>query len=77
MMETGVRDKVEIAKTAEIGNPNRVFFLQKEVQTSTLKQFQQSLPLLLQLEAYLKRGGEELSTLQTHIIELCSLFQRR
>jgi DNA polymerase-3 subunit delta len=76
MMETGVRDKVEIAKTAEIGNPNRVFFLQKEVQTPTLKQFQQSLPLLLQLEAHLKRGAEELSTLQTHIIELCRLFQR-
>ncbi|HEY9867224.1 MAG TPA: DNA polymerase III subunit delta [Candidatus Obscuribacterales bacterium] len=77
MMETGVRDKVEIAKTAEIGNPNRVFFLQKEVQTPTIGQFQQSLPLLLQLEAHLKRGGEELSTLQIHIIELCRLFQRK
>jgi len=75
MMETGVRDKQEIAKTAEIGNPNRVFFLQKEVQTLTLNQLQHSLPLLLQLEAHLKRGAEELSTLQTHIIELCRLFQ--
>lgn len=77
MMETGVRDKQEIAKTAEIGNPNRVFFLQKEVQTLTLNQLQHSLPLLLQLEADLKGGADERSTLQTHVIELCQLFQRK
>lgn len=76
MMETGVKDKQEIAKTAEIGNPNRVFFLQKEVQTLTLKQLQRSLPLLLQLEADLKAGAEERSTLQTYIVELCRLFQQ-
>lgn len=76
MAETNVRDKQEIAKAAEIGNPNRVYFLQKEVQSITLTQLQQTLPLLLQLEASLKRGAEDISTLQTYIIELCRLFQR-
>jgi len=76
MAETNVRDKQEIAKAAEIGNPNRVYFLQKEVQALTLTQLQQTLPLLLQLEASLKRGAEDVATLQTYIIELCRLFQR-
>ena len=76
MAETNVRDKQEIAKAAEIGNPNRVYFLQKEVQALTLTQLQQTLPLLLQLEASLKRGAEDMATLQTYIIELCRLFQR-
>lgn len=76
MAETNVRDKQEIAKAAEIGNPNRVYFLQKEVQALTLTQLQQTLPLLLQLEASLKRGAEDMATLQTYIIELCRLFAR-
>lgn len=76
MVETGTRDDKEIAKLAEIGNPKRIYFLKKEVQPLSLKQLQQTLPKLLQLEISLKRGADEQSTLQTQIIELCRLFQR-
>ncbi|MGL5082392.1 MAG: DNA polymerase III subunit delta [Microcoleaceae cyanobacterium] len=75
LIQQGVQDEKEIAKTAEVGNPGRVYFLRKEVQPVTLNQLQQTLPTLLDLEVSLKRGAEEQSTLQTKVIELCSLFK--
>lgn len=73
MIETGERDDKVIALAAEIGNPKRLYFLRKEIGTLSLTQIQQTLPVLLDLEVSLKRGAEELSTLQIKVIELCQL----
>ncbi|AFZ04433.1 DNA polymerase III subunit delta [Calothrix sp. PCC 6303] len=76
MIEGGEKNQQEIAKMAEIGNPKRIYFLQQEVSTLSVKQLVGTLPLLLDLEVTLKQGGAELATLQTKIIELCQLCQR-
>ncbi len=73
MLESGERDNRAIATAAGIGNPNRIYFLQQEIRHLSQTQLLQALPLLLALEAELKLGQEELATLQTKIIELCTL----
>jgi len=75
MLEQGQRDEKAIALAAEVGNPKRVYFLQKEVQSLSLEQLLSTLPLLLQLEVSLKQGAEEMSALQTKVIQLCQVFQ--
>ena len=74
MVEAGEADD-QIAQAAEIGNPKRVYFLKQEVKGIELRQLQQTLPKLLELEASLKRGAQEISALQTKVIELCYLFR--
>ncbi|NJL39233.1 MAG: DNA polymerase III subunit delta [Leptolyngbyaceae cyanobacterium SM1_4_3] len=76
MVEAGERDERAIAQAAEVNNPKQIYFLQKEISTIPLSRFQQALPLLLELEAGLKRGAEETAILQTKTVELCQLFQK-
>ncbi|WP_026082532.1 DNA polymerase III subunit delta [Mastigocladopsis repens] len=73
MIENGERNPQVIAKAAEIGNPNRIYFLQKEVQFVSIQQLIASLPILLDLEVSLKQGASEMSALQTKVIELCQV----
>ncbi len=75
MVESGERDDRAIAQAAELNNPKKLYFLQKELAKISATQLQQTLPLLLELEFSLKRGAEETSTLQTKAIELCQLFK--
>lgn len=75
MIETGQRDEKAIAQAAEVGNPKRVYFLQQEVKPLSVQQLVSTLPLLLELEVSLKQGAEEMSALQTKVIELCQVFQ--
>ena len=75
MQQSGERDNKAIASAAGINNPNRLFFISKEIQTTTAEKLLATLPLLLELEYSLKSGGEALSTLQTKIIELSLLFK--
>lgn len=77
MLDAGERDDQKIAQEAELGNPKRLYFLKKEVEALPLASLLQALPLLLDLEASLKRGAEELSTLQTKIIELSEVCRQR
>ncbi|TAE54989.1 MAG: DNA polymerase III subunit delta [Nostocales cyanobacterium] len=77
MMETGERNQVAIAQAAEINNPKRIYFLQQEVQAVSLQQLIASLPLLLELEVSLKQGASETFILQTKVIELCQIYQKR
>jgi DNA polymerase-3 subunit delta len=74
MLEAGERDEQEIARAAEVSNPKRIYFLQQEVRTLSLKALQQTLPLLLELEAGLKQGADDLSLFQTKVIELCQIY---
>ncbi len=73
MISAGERDEKAIAQAAEIGNPKRIYFLRQEVKAITQGQLQKTLSILLDLEVSLKRGAEELSTLQTTAIELCQV----
>ncbi len=75
MAESGERDPQAIAQAAEIGNPKRVYFLQKEVTSLQLTSLQQALVHLLALESALKQGRDEQSTLQTQIIEITQGFR--
>ncbi|MBK1987726.1 DNA polymerase III subunit delta [Sphaerospermopsis aphanizomenoides BCCUSP55] len=77
MMESGERNPQAIAQAAEINNPKRIYFLQQEVKSLSVQQLVLSLPLLLELEVSLKQGASETSILQTKVIELCQLYQRR
>jgi len=76
MLESGERNEQTIAQAAEIGNPKQLFFLKQDVKALTVGQLLQTLPILLELEASLKRGADELTTLQTKVIELCQVCQR-
>jgi DNA polymerase-3 subunit delta len=76
MQEAGVRDDKEIADAAEIGNPKRIYFLKQEVQGLNSHKLMRSLSILLRLEADLKHGKEEMSTLQTAMIELCQAMTK-
>ncbi len=76
MQQAGERDNKAIASAAGINNPNRLYFINKEIQQTTSEQFLASLPLLLELEHSLKSGGSALATLQTKTIELCLIFQK-
>jgi len=84
MMEEGERDSFAnapasrasaIANAAEVGNPSRVYYLQKEVRNIHLTKLSDTLPILLQLEVSLKQGAEAIGTLQTKVIELCQIYK--
>ena len=74
MAESGERDVQTIAKAAEVNNPKRVYFLQKEVSQIALASLRQVMEHLLELESTLKRGQDEIATLQTKVIEMSQLF---
>jgi DNA polymerase III subunit delta len=71
LTEAGVRDEKDIATAAEIGNPKRVYILQKEIRQISARQLLGSLPLLLALDYALKQGQDDRATLQTQVIALC------
>jgi DNA polymerase III subunit delta len=75
MQVAGERDERVIAKAADIANPKRVYFLSQDVKSLSAKQLQQTLVILLELEAALKQGQEAKGTLQTKVIELCRACQ--
>lgn len=75
MVERGERDERAIAREAEVQNPKRIYFLQQEVKPLSLRSLQQSLVVLLELDAGLKQGADHLTLMQTKVIELCQLFR--
>jgi len=76
MVESGERDEKAIAKAAEVANPKRIYFLQKEVRPASLPALRESMTVLLELEVGLKQGADELIWMQSKVIALCQLFQR-
>lgn len=73
MVESGERDDKAIAAAAEVGNPKRVYFLQQEIRNLSQRQLLRCLPVLLELEAGLKRGQDPLEILQIKVIEICQI----
>ncbi|MBD2363302.1 DNA polymerase III subunit delta [Anabaena minutissima FACHB-250] len=76
MLESGERNPQAIAQAAEVGNPKRIYFLQQEVQSLSLRQLISCLPLLLELEFIFKKGSGDVSVLQTKVIEISQVCQR-
>jgi len=74
LTEAGERDSRTIAQAAEVGNPKRIYFLQKEIQSFSLVALRQTLSHLLELETDLKQGRDQQATLQTKLIEISQLF---
>lgn len=74
MQEAGEKDSRAIAAAAGINNPNRLYFINREISSTPAHKFLAAFPLLLDLEYSLKQGAIALDTLQTKIIELCLLF---
>lgn len=77
MMETGERSSQAIASAAEVRNHYRIKYLQQEVQFLSVQQLISCLPILLELEINLKLGAAQTLTLQTKVIELCQICQKR
>lgn len=77
MTESGERNPQTIAKAAEIGNPKRIYFLQKEVAQLSLGSLRQVLEHLLALEAGLKSGQDATASLQTKVVEIAQICQNR
>ena len=75
MMEAGEQSERAIARSAEISNPKRVYFLQQDVKSLSVEQLASTLPLLLELEVSIKQGAED-TALLTKVIELCQVFQQ-
>ena len=72
--EAGEKDNRVIANAAGINNPNRLYFISKEIRLITVQQLLATSPLLLELEYSLKQGAIALATMQTKIVELCLIF---
>lgn len=75
MQQSGTRDNRAIASAAGINNPNRLYFIDREIQRISAEQLLAALPLLLELEYSLKSGASAIAALQTKTVELCLLFQ--
>ena len=63
-----------IAKAAEVSNPNRLFFLRKEIKNIKSEDLLEAFPILLDLENNLKKGYDSEKILKNKILELCILF---
>ncbi len=72
----GERDDRTVARLAEVNNPKQIYYLRQEVRPVALSAFQQTLPILLELEFGLKSGADPLELLQVKVIELCQLYRR-
>ncbi|MBT9312191.1 DNA polymerase III subunit delta [Leptothoe kymatousa] len=75
MTDSGERDTRTIAQAADVGNPKRIYFLQKEIRNVSLPQLKSALKLLLALEYELKRGAPETVTLHTKVMQLADCFR--
>ncbi|KFF42052.1 MAG: DNA polymerase III, delta subunit [Candidatus Atelocyanobacterium thalassa isolate SIO64986] len=73
-LEIGEDDHKIIAKAAEISNPNRLFFLKKEIKHIESRDLLKTFPILLDLENNLKKGCDPEQILKNKILELCLLF---
>lgn len=70
MLEKGEKNNKEIAAAANIGNPNRIYYLKKEIASVSAKQLLATLPILLELELALKKGANQLETIETKVVEI-------
>ncbi len=75
IIEKGEKSDREIAKVAEVSNFYRIRYLRQDVQSISSQKLLASLPILVELEFSLKRGGNLRSSLQIAIVKMCQIFQ--
>ncbi len=69
-------DAQKVTAMTNLGNPKRIYFLEKEVRSLSLAALTQTLELLFEMEVGIKRGAPAAVTLTTQIILLCGLYSR-
>lgn len=72
MSQQGASNQL-IASEAEIGNPNRIYYLKQETQNCTIEQLKDALSQLLELEIMLKTGQYARNSLCFKIQKLCNI----
>ncbi|MCF2969800.1 DNA polymerase III subunit delta [Synechococcus sp. Nb3U1] len=75
LLDQGERDPKAIAQKAEIGNPNRVYFLQKEVGSLKTATLLKAMQQLLHLEYGLKQGQPERGAFQAALIQIVAILK--
>lgn len=70
LTQEGQRDIQVMAQMAEVGNPKRVYFLQKEVKSLSLDWLHHCLIQLLELEVKLKQGHPEREAFPLALIQI-------
>ncbi|APB32555.1 DNA polymerase III subunit delta [Gloeomargarita lithophora Alchichica-D10] len=69
-------DAQKVAAMTNLGNPKRIYFLEKEVRSLPLAALTQTLELLFEMELGIKRGAPAAVLLPTRMILLCGLYSR-
>ncbi|WP_074456733.1 DNA polymerase III subunit delta [Candidatus Synechococcus spongiarum] len=77
MTAAGEKDAQTIAKAAGLGNPKRVYVLQRQVQGCRPQRLQQLLTALLELEWALKQGTPPRQAFREHLLPLAQGRQGR
>jgi DNA polymerase-3 subunit delta len=75
-LEHGEKDDNTIATFAQLNNPKRLYFLKKEIQSTSAKKLTATISLLLELEYGLKSGNDPLIIFKTKVIQLCNIFSQ-
>lgn len=75
MTAAGEKDAQTIAKVAGLGNPRRVYVLQRQVQGCRPQRLQQLLTALLELEWALKQGTPPRQAFREHLLPLAQVRQ--
>ena len=75
MTAAGEKDAQTIAKAAGLGNPRRVYVLQRQVQDCRPQRLQQLLTTLLELEWALKQGTPPRQAFREHLLPLAQVRQ--
>ncbi|MEN9261662.1 MAG: DNA polymerase III subunit delta [Thermostichus sp. HHBFW_bins_43] len=75
LLDQGERDPKVIAQKAEIGNPNRVYFLQREVASLKAVTLLKVMQQLLHLEYGLKQGQPERGAFQETLIHIVAILK--
>ncbi|MEN9215921.1 MAG: DNA polymerase III subunit delta [Gloeomargarita sp. HHBFW_bins_162] len=77
LMQTDKQVTAEkVAAMTNLGNPKRIYFLEKEVRSLSVAALTQTLEILFEMEVGIKRGTPATVILPSQIILLCDLYSR-
>ncbi len=71
----GIRSNAEIAKLANVGNVNRIYYLRQEVAKCSLKSLSQTVVLLFELQVSCQQGMEG-DAVQSRLLIACRKFHK-
>ena len=71
----GIRSNAEIAKLANVGNVNRIYYLRQEVAKCSLKSLSQTVVLLFELQVACQQGMKN-DSVQSRLLVACRAFHQ-